>query len=162
VQDLMRQIIAKNKTIDPSTGDLFVISSTFVKGWMRKHGLKGYKTSGIHNSRATKATTELRDHYFDMVDDYVKQLHLEDPEKWPWKTFDELPDTHKYNMDEEGANTAKGRAPAVAAAKVLGREYQPRLWEVSTDGTMSFHVTDAMTTRADGKVGARPHLPVDM
>lgn len=158
VQDQMRRIVADKGMVDPTTGEQYVISNSFVRGWVRKHHLRGYKTSGIHCSRAAKATLELRDHFFGMVDDYVKQMHNEDPQKWRWKSFDELPDTHKYNMDEEGADTAKGRPPALAAARVLGQVYLPRLYDIPTDGQMAFHVTDAMTTRADGQVGAREHL----
>lgn len=77
------------------------------------------------------------------------------PAAWQiqWSCYAEIPDRCKYNYDEEAANTCKGRAPGVASA-ATGMRGCRRLWSISSDGKVSKHITDGMTTRADGKVCA--------
>ena len=56
-------------------------------------------------------------------------------------------------MDEEAANTVKGFRPGLSSAGE-GDRGQRRLWTLCSDGKMRVHVTDVMTTRADGSVRA--------
>jgi hypothetical protein len=149
----MRSIVESEGRVRPN-GDPYVVSDSLIKKWMEMHKLKSYKTSAIHPTRAAKATVELRDHFFKMVDDYVKQLHAEG--KVPWANFNEVPDTVKYGMDEEGADVSKGRAPALASSVCDGSKGQRRLYDICNEMSKAFHTTDAMTTRADGWVLA-PH-----
>jgi len=153
----MRDVVEREGRVQPN-GDPYVVSNALIKRWKRKHNLKSYKTSAIDPARAAKATVELRDHFFKMVAEYIKQLYAKG--KVPWDDYDKVPDTHKYNMDEEGAATSKGRAPALASGVNDGTNGQRRLFEISSDGRMSFHYSDGLISRADGLVcvhwAARP------
>ena len=121
---------------------------------MKRKYVYGYKTSPIDKQRAVKATPELRDEWFGRCEAFVRKLHAAG--KIPWATYNEIPDRCKYGFDEEAANTCKGRAKALRSRKVAD-DGMRRLFEISSDGRMSKHVTDGMTTRADGKVCA-PYL----
>ena len=150
MQQLIRDIVASDERIDPSTGEPYVVSISTVKRWMKNHKIKSYKTSAIAEVRATKATAELRDHWFNLVEDFVKHLFAEG--KVIYDTYDKVPAVFKWNMDEEGADADKGRAPALASGVTSGDKGQRRLYEICSDGKMSFHTTDACTTCADGTV----------
>ena len=105
---LMRQMVIAEDRIDPHTGDQFLVSEAYVYRWMKKHEVKGHKTSVLDIQRAEKATVALRNTWFGLVRSYVQSLYSEG--KIPWATFEEIPADCKFNMDEEAANGAKGRA----------------------------------------------------
>ena len=67
----------------------------------------------------------------------------------PWSRWQDVPLFCRYNVDEDAAATDKGRDPILASVNPHA-DGQGRLFEVSSDGKMSAHVTDVLTTRADG------------
>jgi len=50
----------------------------------------------IDSIRAKKATTALRDAWFDRVDRFIKELHQHQQELVSWETFDDVPRNAKY------------------------------------------------------------------
>jgi len=149
LQELMRTLVVAND-IRNGRGKLFGISRTFVRNFCAKNEIDLLRVSPIAKERAEQATPERRDAWFRCVEAYVRRLHAEG--KIPWKTWAEVPDSAKYNFDEQAANTLKGRCAGLAPKGHGVRS--SRLYELSSDGKMGEHVTDGMTTRADGKVCA--------
>ena len=63
----------------------------------------------------------MRDHFFDLIDGMIERLfqRAQDPldsavdASFRWRTFAEIPAKNKYNMDEVGSDTNKGRKKKV-------------------------------------------------
>jgi len=124
-----------------------------VRKWAKRVGVKVYKTSSISKERAVKATVEIRDDWFGLVETYVRELHARG--LVPWATYDDIPDSCKYNYDEEAPNPEKGRAKVLASKR--NDPALRRLFDLGHDGKMAVHVTDGMTTCADGRL-CSPYL----
>ena len=75
VRDIMNMFIAKEDLKDPFSGHLYKPTLTFVRKWAKRVGVKVYKTSSISKDRAVKATVEIRDDWFGLVETYVRELH---------------------------------------------------------------------------------------
>ena len=150
VLEIMREIIVELEVKDPLTGELFRPGLAFVRKWMKRMRVKGYKSSSVAKERARKATEELAHEWFDLVAEYIRYLHSLG--EVPWEDYSQVPEKCKYNMDEEAANVEKGR-DRILMGKCTDRSLL-RLFSIGHDGKMSRHVTDVMTTRADGKVCA--------
>ena len=148
VRDMMNEHIQIAQITDQNTGRLFAPTLTYVRKWMKRNKVHGYKSSGLDKQRAVKATKTIRDAWFGLVEGYVRDLYNRG--LIPWATYDDIPDKCKYNFDEEAANTSMGRRRILSAKRA--DDGMRRLFDVSSDGRMSRHVTDGMTTRADGKV----------
>jgi hypothetical protein len=150
VRDIMNIFIAKEDLKDPFSGHLYKPTLTFVRKWAKRVGVKVYKTSSISKERAIKATVEIRDEWFGLVETYVRELHARG--LIPWATYDHIPDSCKYNYDEEAPNPEKGRAKVLASKR--NDPALRRLFDLGHDGKMAVHVTDGMTTCADGRLCA--------
>jgi hypothetical protein len=148
VRDIMNDFIKSSQIMDEHTGKLHHPGLPFVRRWMKANRVHGYKSSSVAKERARKATDELCSHWFNLAEEYIRYLH-DVKRAVPWRTYAEVPDHCKYNFDEEAANVEKGRGKTLMSKRSLAR-----LFSISHDGKMSKHVTDGMTTRADGKVCA--------
>ena len=153
VRDIMNMFIAKEDLKDPFSGHLYKPTLTFVRKWAKRVGVKVYKTSSISKERAVKATVAIRDDWFGLVDTYVRELHARG--LITWATYDDIPDSCKYNYDEEAPNPEKGRAKVLASKR--NDPALRRLFDLGHDGKMAVHVTDGMTTCADGRL-CSPYL----
>ena len=69
----------------------------------------------------------MRQGFFDLVDKMTTNLYqrAQDPndprvdKSFVYKTFGEIPDVQKYNMDEIGSDSNKGRKKVVAGIPIL-------------------------------------------
>ena len=74
-----------------------------------------------------------------------------------WPTFDKVPARCKYNMDEMGSDTNKGRKKIIAGVDAMLDALKHAYDETDGDNN-PFHVTNCMTTRADGATVIPPML----
>lgn len=73
---MMDAIAQRDDRRNASTGELFAVADKTVYRWMNKHGVSARRSSPIDPQRAAQATTELRDHWFYLIEVYVKRLYL--------------------------------------------------------------------------------------
>ena len=160
-RELMLQAVVDDQRLDPTTGELFVVSHAYVRAWLNStEDLKSLKkASPLDIKRAEAASPELRDEWFRFLDTWCRRMHaraLDDDDDtvtyWPWETWAEIPADNLYNFDEESCECDKGRAKVIAPASLM-HDGARRLFSIGTvDGKMPFHVTDGMTTSASGRV----------
>jgi hypothetical protein len=113
----------------------------------RSHGsLTLVGCSSLEVARAEQATEAVRDAAFAKAECGIRLLHAMG--LLPWPSMTEVPSRNKYNMDEISTNTVARRR------KILCKKnkYDKRFFQITPegDGRMSWHVTCALTTRADG------------
>ena len=159
--EMLRAAIERDMRCDPSTGEPYVVSRSYVGSWMRtREDLQGLrKASPLDLKRAEKATEEVRDHWFTFLTRWCAGMYEraqdEDDEvvtSWPWQAWEDIDPRNLYNFDEESAESAKGQAKVLAAAD-LAHDGARRLFSIGTiDGKMPWHVTDGLTTSADGRI----------
>ena len=79
------------------------------------------------------------------------------PATFKYRTFAEFPKEQKYNMDEVGSDTNKGRKKKVCGTEQLNAAMKRASEETDGDNN-PFHVTNMLTTRADGRLCIPPVL----
>jgi hypothetical protein len=102
--------------------------------------------SSMDPQRARQATKETRDAVFFKLDSYIKTLHSMG--LCDWKSYKDVPDEDKFNMDEVGADTTKHRKKVIADRL----DTRARVFQVTPegDGKMNIHVTLCITTCGNG------------
>jgi hypothetical protein len=115
---------------------------------LKRHSVlaKLVSASSMDPQRAKQATTETRDAVFFKLDGYIKTLNVMG--HCEWKSFADVPDGDKLNMDEVGADTTKHRKKVIAD-KIAD---WARVFQVTPegDGKMNMHVTICVTTCGNG------------
>ena len=121
-------------------------------------------TIQIHRLSTLLPTVQVRDAFFDKADQMVATLWArgQDPNDkevpyWPWKRFCEIPGANLYNMDEVGSDPNKGRKKTTGHVDEAHDGLQHRFAETDGDNN-PFHVTNCLTTRADGTTPIPPML----
>ena len=90
-------------TVGNVLGSNYVCGRDFINGLYTRHPSLGrMKTSSIDPKRAKKATCEVRDAWFDLQDNAIKELY--ENKEVPWASMKDVPAAAKLNMDE-GAYT---------------------------------------------------------
>lgn len=119
------------------------------KGFLKRHenelGLKG--SSGIDPKRVDQADDKVRQNFFYKLDRFIHFLYVTGRSKY--QSFSDIPKHLIYNMDELASDTTKHRGKFI-----VGKDegVQVRGFTVTPEGDhMPFHVSIALTTRADGK-----------
>ena len=79
------------------------------------------------------------------------------PSSFAWRTFKEIPNHLKYNMDEVGSDTNKGRKKVVGGRKCMTNSLR-HMFEMTDGDNNPFHATFCMTTRSDGQLCIPPML----
>ena len=74
-----------------------------------------------------------------------------------YRTWAEIPPDQIYNMDEVGSDTNKGRKKVVGHVDSMHDAFKRVLDDTDGDNN-PFHVTNCMTTRADGATPIPPYL----
>ena len=74
VRDMILSVVRADNRTDPATGAPYRVSKNYVRKFMRRHGIKGRKTSPIDPTRAEQATDERRDSWFDQLVAIQKRL----------------------------------------------------------------------------------------
>jgi hypothetical protein len=70
--DLMRAILnAEDRAVSHVSGKDVTIDRDFVRKWRARHKVKRYKTASLDPKRAEKATVEVRDGWFALIDRYA-------------------------------------------------------------------------------------------
>ena len=109
-------------------------------------------SSAIDCLRAAQACSETRDTFFTKLNNYVELLH--EMKYVKENNYAELCSSRGglrriYNMDEVAVDTTQHRNKVICS-----KEFAKRCFSVTPegDGKMNFHVSIALTTRADGKI----------
>lgn len=128
----------------------YKVSATYIRDFLSRHPeIERYKCSSIDLTRAAKATREVRDNFFDGVArQAIARLHSEN--KIPWATPEEVPANKVWNLDEAGADVSKGGKKKFGAKTGSKKEWKRRFSVEDGDGRQLFHVSGAISTRADG------------
>ena len=126
------------------------------RSWHRFAALLGSYLSLIRN---LSAAAQVRDEFFDLIDRIVTKLYERsiDPSDSTvhtfWQSFAEIPAANIYNMDEVGCDSNKARVTKVMRDDQLFHNFE------DTDGDHTpFHVTNALTTCANGTTPIPPFL----
>lgn len=83
---------------------------------------------------------QVRDEFFDLIDKMITRLfergqNPDDETVFPWRTFNEIPASNLYNMDEMGSDTNKGRKKKIGGARPCF-PLHTAAWQLSPDGFM--------------------------
>jgi hypothetical protein len=111
------------------------------------------------------ARPQVRDEFFNLIDRMVDRLYHrgQDPDdkgvdaSFIWRTWADIPAANIYNMDEVGCDTNKGRKKKVGHVDTA-HDGLKRCMEVTDGDNNPFHVTNCMTTRADGATPIPPYI----
>ena len=89
------------------------VSTSVVDGFMKRHEneIDFAKSSGIDPLRAEQMTEEVRDLWFQKMDNFIKELF--ELKLVPWRSMAEVPAANEYNMDELASDTTKRRDKVV-------------------------------------------------
>jgi hypothetical protein len=77
LQQLYSEVVNKSLGDDGEETTVRLVSMSTVKRFMREHSLKCRKTSAIDPARAKQGTRKVRDDWFRLVDDYVRELYAD-------------------------------------------------------------------------------------
>ena len=77
LRDLMVCLVSDTNKIDPKTNQRYKVSKSYVREFMREHKLRPRATAAIDPVRARQATAEVRDRWFQSVEDFVRKLHAD-------------------------------------------------------------------------------------
>ena len=163
--DVAKVAADKMRLKDPETGEPYTCSERFVEGLLKRaaqrggHDLRQYKSSALDPKRAAAATPDARDSLFDLLQVALDAALKKNPhlvEKW--KTWADVPDSLKYNYDEEGKDSNAARRKVIGDFALLGKSHFRRVFEITDGDKIPFHVTNGMTTRADGRFVISPYL----
>lgn len=148
-------LVSMKKKQNSWTGKDVVCCPSYVNSFILKYDLDKYKSSAIDPLRAAAASKKTRDAFFDLIDRVIKEEY--EKGKVPWARFEDVPLEYKYNMDEEGKDTNKGRGFVVGKSKktpkkastkkqcdVERAEAAPatRVWERTDGDHMPYHATN--------------------
>lgn len=99
--------------VDPTTDEPYVCCESFIEDFVKQYpDLKNYKSSAQDVKRAKAATTESRDHLFDLLDAIARRASEENPElNLGWTCWADVPDELKHNVDEMVRRRVCARAP---------------------------------------------------
>mmetsp|Transcript_26567 Transcript_26567/g.89377 ORF Transcript_26567/g.89377 Transcript_26567/m.89377 type:complete len:396 (-) Transcript_26567:8-1195(-) len=152
-------LVKLGRGTDSTTGKPRKCSAHWVRDFIKEHNLASYKSSAIDPARARQATPEVRDTFFDLVEEVTAREFAAG--KITWAMFAQVPDANKYNMDEEGKDANKGRksvlGPAPAPKKKTNESFVDaaaeaplRVYERTDGDHAPHHFTNVETSCATG------------
>ena len=141
-----------NEGVDPRKH--VPISKHVTEGLLSRHKdlVKIVAAASLDPKRARQATVETRDAMFSKLCSYIEMLFATGD--IPWRTYQEIPASAIYNMDELGNDTTKHRNKVICqktdAATEAATDIRTFMRTSEGDGRMPWHITVCLTTRADG------------
>ena len=70
-------LVVENDKIDPKTNQRYKVSKSYVRKFIKANALRPRATAAIDPVRARQATAEVRDRWFQSVEEFVRQLHAD-------------------------------------------------------------------------------------
>ena len=128
-------------------GDFEGVGDRYVRVFCKRNNLTAYKSRGVDKARLEMITRNTRDIFFARLVESVKLCHAQG--RCKYTCYSDFPPQKIYNMDETSADFLSNRP------KQYGRKTKSTassMQKCNEGDKMNVHVSQALTSRADGKI----------
>ena len=122
------------------------VTARYAQDFCEKYDIHKYKSMGVDKSRVEMATEEVRDTFFSMIPSWIKLMNLDG--RCKYKSILEIPAKNIYNMDETALKTTEKRP--VNYGNKCDKANSQAIQKLNEGDQMNFHISQALTSRADG------------
>ena len=152
-------VLRKMGKKDPKTGTFYKCSARWVMDFLSRYpDLRRYKSSPLDPARVRAAAPETRDSLFDLIPIVRRRMARENPAiAGRWQTLRDVPNEALYNYDEGGKDTNVARTKVLGSFALCNSKFN-RVFQITDGDHPPFHVTNGLTTRADGRFVIPPFL----